>query len=84
MKNKRKDIHNSPTKQISLSLKRCQSRRAFVQGMKITFAVKPMCKLASLINQSTKNVTFFDLDNSYYFVEIKEEKLSTSPKTINL
>ena len=43
-----------------------------------------MCKLASLINQSTKNVTFFDLDNSYYFVEIKEEKLSTSPKTINL
>ena len=52
--------------------------------MKITFAVKPMGKLASLINQSTKNVTFFDLDNSYYFVEIKEEKLSTSPKTINL
>ena len=70
-------------KQISLSLKRCQSRRAFVQGTKITFAVKPMCKLASLINQSTKNLTFFDRDSSY-LMKLKKKSFKLDQKTINL
>ena len=72
-----------PQKYISLSLKRCQSRRAFVHGMNITFTVKPMCKISSLINQSTKNLTFFDLDNSY-LMKLKKKSFQLDQKTINV